>query len=296
MILEMVFQLQKEGFSMKIIYKTNKEFKNADAFLFGLKGLSTLEEEITLEELASFSNKEIFLAIDKNMFNSDLVYLEEVLLKIDNYNISGIMFYDLSVLSISKRLGVKTPLIWNQNYLVTNYKTCNFYEKEGVKGAFVPSIITISEIVEICKNTKFDIFVPMFGYQMMALSKRSLVSNYFEYIDEENNKDINYMIEGDDKYPIVENSVGSKIFAKDILNGIRYINILKKCDVKYIVLDSFMISDDIFEKVSGYFERAVNEDLSDDELIKFEEEIKSILPNSSTLFFDKKTVFKVKRK
>ena len=41
---------------------------------------------------------------------------------------------------------------------------------------------------------------------------------------------------------------------------------------------------------------AVDLDLSDDELIKMEEEIKSILPNSSTLFFDKKTVFKVKKK
>ena len=281
---------------MKIIYKVSKNFKNADAFLFGLKGFSTLEEEVTLDELDAFSGKEVFLAIDKNMFNSDLVYLEEVLSKIDNYKVSGILFYDLSVLSISKRIGIKTSLIWNQNYLVTNYKTCNFYEKEGVKGAVIPSIITISEIGDICKNTNFDIFVPLFGYQMMALSKRNLVSNYFEYINEENDKDINYMIENDDKYLIKETNIGSKIYTKDILNGIRYINTLKKLGVKYIVLDSFMIDDDLFKKVANYFERAVNEDLSDEELIKIEEEIKSILFNSSTLFFDKKTVFKVKRK
>ena len=281
---------------MEIIYKVGKNFKNADAFLFGLKGFSTLEEEITLEELNSFFGKRVFLSIDKNMFNSDLESLEQVLFSIDNYNISGILFYDLSVLSISKRLGVKTPLIWNQNYLVTNYKTCSFYEKEGVLGAVIPGIITISEISDICNNTNFDIFVPMFGYQMMALSKRNLVSNYFDYINEENDKDINYMIEDDDMYPIVENSIGSKIYTKDILNGIRYINTLKKCGVKYIILDNFMISDDLFKKVSNYFERAVNCDLSDDELIKMEDEIKLILPNSSTLFFDKKTVFKVKRK
>ena len=281
---------------MKIIYKVKKDFKNADAFLFGFKGLSTLEEEITLEELDSFSGKEIFLAIDKNMFNSDLPYLEEVLSSIDNYNISGILFYDLSVLSICKRLGVKTPLIWNQNYLVTNYKTCNFYEKEGVRGAIIPPIITISEINDICKNTNFDIFVPVFGYQMMALSKRNLVSNYFDYIDQKNDKDINYMIENNDKYPIVENSVGSMIYTKDILNGIRYINTLKKCGVKYIILDNFMIGNDVFKKVSNYFERAVEEDLDDEELISMEDEIKTILPDSSTLFFDKKTVFKVKKK
>ena len=159
---------------MKIIYKTNKKFKNADAFLFGLKGFSTLEEEITLEELSSFSDKKIFLAVDKNMFNSDLSLLENILSNVDKYNISGILFYDLSVLSICKRLGVKTPLIWNQNYLVTNYKTCNFYEKEGVSGAVISSLITHDEIVNICNKTKFDIFVYGFGYQMMALSKRRI--------------------------------------------------------------------------------------------------------------------------
>ncbi|MBQ6546573.1 MAG: U32 family peptidase [Bacilli bacterium] len=280
---------------MKIIYKTNKKFKNADAFLFGLKGFSTLEEEITLEELSSFSDKKIFLAVDKNMFNSDLSLLENILSNVDKYNISGILFYDLSVLSICKRLGVKTPLIWNQNYLVTNYKTCNFYEKEGVSGAVISSLITHDEIVNICNKTKFDIFVYGFGYQMMALSKRRLISDYFEYIKESDNKDVHYMIEKDDSYPTIESSVGTKMYTKDILNSIKYINELKKAGVKYLILDDFMIDDDIFLKVSEIYERAVNSDLGDDELIAMEQEIKALLPNVSTMFLDKKTVFKVKR-
>ena len=279
---------------MEIIYKTDKNFKNANAFLFGLKGFSTLEEEVSLEELSSFSDKSIFLSIDKNMFNSDLPLLEEVISSIDKYNISGILFYDLSVLSIIKRLKIKTPLIWNQNYLVTNYKTCNFYEKEGVSGALIASLITHDEIVNICDNTKFDIFVYGFGYQMMALSKRKLISDYFEYIDESNDKDIHYMIESDNSYPTVESNVGTKIYTKDVLNSIRYINEFKKAGVKYLILDNFMIDDDIFEKISKMYERAVHENLSDEELISMEKEIKSIIPNSSTMFLDKKTVFKVK--
>lgn len=281
---------------MEVIYKVNKEFKNANAFLFGLKGFSTLEEEIALEELEFFSDKKVFLSVDKNMFNSDLNVLEEVLSKVDDYNVSGILFYDVSVLSIAKKLNVKTPIIWNQNYLATNYKTCNFYEKEGVSGVIITPIITISEIEEICKNTSFDIYVPVFGYQMMAFSKRKLVSNYFEYINEENTNSVNYIIENGDKYPILQNSIGSKIYTKDVLNGIRYINALKKAGVKYIILDNYMIGADVFEKISKYYERTVKEDLSDDDLFVFEKEINELIPNSSTLFFDKKTVFKVKMK
>jgi len=42
------------------------------------------------------------------------------------------------------------------------------------------------------------------------------------------------------------------------------------------------------------YERAVCENLSDKELISMEDEIKKLIPNSSTMFLDKKTVFKVK--
>lgn len=281
---------------MEIIYKTNKDFKNADAFLFGLKGLSTLEEEITLEELKSFFDKKIFLAIDKNIFNSDLSYLESVLSSIDDYNISGIFFYDLSVLSICKRLSIKTPLIWNQNYLVANYKTCNFYEKEGAKGAVIASVISHEEIVNICDNTNFDIFLYGFGYQMMALSRRKLISNYFEYINESDDRSIHYMTEKDDNYPTVESNIGTKMYTKDVLNSIRYVNEFKRAGVKYIILDNFMIDNEIFSKVSKIYERAVSEEVSDEELISMDEEIKGLVSNSSTMFLDKKTVFKVKKK
>lgn len=281
---------------MEIIYKTNKDFKNADAFLFGLKGLSTLEEEITLEELKSFFDKKIFLAIDKNIFNSDLSYLESVLSSIDDYNVSGIFFYDLSVLSICKRLSIKTPLIWNQNYLVANYKTCNFYEKEGAKGAVIASVISHEEIVNICDNTNFDIFLYGFGYQMMALSRRKLISNYFEYINESDDRSIHYMTEKDDNYPTVESNIGTKMYTKDVLNSIRYVNEFKRAGVKYIILDNFMIDNEIFSKVSKIYERAVSEEVSDEELISMDEEIKGLVSNSSTMFLDKKTVFKVKKK
>ena len=275
---------------MEIIYKSTL-IKNK-IFLFGLKGFSTYENQISLEEV---KNKKIFLAIDKNIFNTDLKGLEKVLSQIDQYNILGILFYDLAVLSLSKKLNIKTPLIWSQDYLVTNYKTCNYYKNEGCSGAVIAPLITIDEIEEIAKNTDMDLFVPIFGYQEMALSKRYLVSNYFEYIGEENDKDINYMIEKESVYPIKEDKYGTKIYTKDILSGIRYINRLKKMGIKYIVLDDFLIDEDKFKKISSLYERAVYEQLSDDDLLNLEKEIDSIAHSTSLLFFNKKTVYKVKK-
>ena len=279
---------------MKIIYKTKDINNDYNTFLFGLKNFSTLEKEITLDEIKNI-NKEIFLAINKNIFNKDLKTLENVLKQIDNYNISAVLFYDLSVLVIAKKLGIKTPLIWAQDYLAVNYKTINFYQKQGIKGALIPQIITKDEILEIANNTNIDILTYGFGYQMIALSKRKLISNYFEYINEENNNEVSYMIERNISYPTKEEEYGTKIYSSEILNSIRYINEFKKAGIKYLILDDFLIDKDIFNKVSSIYERAVNEDLKDEDLISLEKEINSIIPNTSTLFLDKKTVFEVKK-
>lgn len=281
---------------MKIIYKTNKNYRNAKCVLFGLKDLSTYENEITLEELKDIKDKEVFLAMDKNIFNRDLELLENTLKRIDKYNIAGIFFYDLAVLNLAKKYNVKTPLIWNQNFLVTNYKTCNFYQKEGITGAVLSSEITISEVEEIAKNTKLNLFLNIFGYQLMAISKRNLITNYFKYLKLENDKQTNYIIEKNNKYPVIEEKIGTKFYTKDILNGIRYINKLKQANIKYLILDDNLIDQKVFEEVASIYEESIANNLTDEQLLEKEEKIKKLLPNTSTLFLDKKTIYKVKRK
>ena len=280
---------------MEIILKSKfmKDELNA-SFLFGLKDLSTYDNVLSLEELEFLDTSRIYIAIDKNIFNDDLLLLEKSLIKLNQLKVKGIFFYDLAVLSLSKKLNINVPLIWNQNFLVTNYKTCKYYQKDGVSGAVLSSEITIDEIKEIGENIDFDLFVNIFGYQLMGASKRNLVSNYFEYIDEENFDNFNYMIERGNKYPILENKIGTKIFTKDVLCGIRYLNILKESGIKHIILSDDLLDEDIFSKVYDIFNKALDCDLSSEELLECEKEINSIIPTSLG-FFNKETIYKVKR-
>ena len=278
---------------MKIIYRTSKN-KEASAILFGLKGFSIYDNVITLEEINSITS-DIYLSIDKNLFDEDLESLEKVLSVIDNYDIKGIFFYDLAVLSISKRLNIKTKLIWNQNFLVTNYKTCNFYYNEGVSGALISSEITIDEIIDIAKNTKLELFVNIFGHQLMGVSKRALISNYFSYYGISNEKDLNYMIEKNEKFPVVENSICTRIYTKDVLNGIRYLKRLKDAGIKYLIIDDIFLESEVSQKIKDIFEKSILS-CNDADLLKYESLIKDIIPNSGPLFLDKKTIYRVKKK
>ena len=282
---------QKKGCEkMKILVvptSTNikKYEKNAQAFLFGLKNFSyTTKINLNINQIKKIkqqTDKEIFIKIDKNIFNKDLEKLKQNLIELDKLNINGIMFYDLSVMSIAKNLNLKTPLIWNQNYFVTNYKTCKYYEKEGIQGAVISSEITKEEILEIRKNTKLTLIVNIFGYQMMAFSKRKLITNYFKYLKKKNLKKKNYIIEKDKKYRIIETQEGTIILSDKILNGIKYKQLFEDNNINYLILDQTMIKDRPFLKILDIINNNKQEEIP--------------IKNTDELFLNKKTIYKVKK-
>ena len=276
---------------MEIILRSNKQ-RDAYASLFGIKHLSIDRNLITLEELKEKNYENIFITLDKNMFNSDLFFLEKTLKELDKLNIRGVLFYDLAVLSITKRLDLDLNLIWAGDFLTTNYKTCNYYFKEGVKGVLISNVLTCDEICEISKQVELDTYVNIFGKEMMTISKRHLISNYFEYINEKDQKEKHNMIEKDKSYRITEASYGTKIYSDYVLNGIVYLDRLKQAGVKYIILDDFDIESSIFEKVLNIFNSAIK-DCKNLELK--EKEIDKLIETKRG-FFDKKTIYKVKKK
>ena len=162
---------------MKVAVVTNSnnileyKEKGANAFIFGLKDYSSgYHNEVSIDEIKDIRNYydgELFIAINKNMFNDDLEELERLMKDLDNLNINGFLFYDIAVLSIHNRLNLKTPLVWNQTHMVTNYNTCNYYYDKGCEYGVIASEITLEEINEIKSKTKMKIFVNDIGYKVM---------------------------------------------------------------------------------------------------------------------------------
>lgn len=244
---------------MKVVVKVNtkniKDYINAgcNAFIFCLKNLSSFtKESFSIKEISDIKHKykdlDIYVSIDKHIFNRDISYLKDCLKELDFLDIKGIMFYDLSILQLKQELNLKTDLIWAPNFLVTNYKTCNFYQKLGVSSVVISNCILLSDIEKILKNVKFSCFINAFGYQLMSLSDRKLVSNYFKEIKETDNKKNHYMKENGRKFEIVENenctfTLSDKVF--DISSCIKSLN-------KYnpnLILDEISIPHTKFIKI-----------------------------------------------
>ena len=156
-----------------------------DGFILSVTNLSinslfTLNIDDIEELTKKYYDKEIFVSLNKNMFNNDLKQLEDVLIKLSNFNIAGVLYYDISVLSIVKRLKLNIHLVWSQEHLTTNYLTCNFYKDRGCKYTYLSGEITLKEILEIREKTDMKLIVPIFGYLPMFASIRHIVNNYLE--------------------------------------------------------------------------------------------------------------------
>ena len=262
----------------------------SDAILIGIDNLSVnVPDTYSIHEVEAIIKKynqiEVFVALNKNMHKCDLDNLKDALIKLDKMNIAGIFYYDIAVLEYRNTLNLKTPLVWSQEHLTTNYATMNYWYNENVNYTYVSSEITLDEIIENRKNTKMKLIVPIFGYLPMFVSKRHLVENYLEYfnLDKKSSK---YELEKDSKlYPVSIISNDTTIYSSHILNGLSELKVLEENNIEYVTLNSYNIDTSKFIDVLKIYKSRLYES---------EKEIDMVFDNLDKGFLYKETIYKVK--
>ena len=279
---------------LESLYDINSINDAADGYIVGVKSLSvnyknySLDKLKQISELCSNNNKELFVSLNKNMHNTDLEYLKEVLLLIDTLNVKGIIFYDVALVNMHEKLHLKTPLVWGQEHFTTNYQTMDFWYHYGAKYSLVSAEITLDEILEIAKKTKASLIIPIFGYLSMFISKRHLVKNYLKTFSLKDNSDINYMFKEGKLYPIIDNKDGVVVYSSQILNGLSEMLILKEAGIPYVYLNAFKI--DNMQEIIKLFK-----DADKGNVLEYEAKINNMLEgNTDKGFLYKETVYKVK--
>ena len=277
----------------KSIDQIESLIEDIDGVIVGIKDLSinqpayfTLDEIKKINEIIKNNGKEIFVSLNKNMFNKDLEILEYTLLQLDNLKLNGILYYDIAIVNFKKNLKLVTPLVWNQEHLTTNYLTSNFWYEYGAKYTMISSEITLDEINEIALNANAKTMVPIFGYLPMFVSRRHLVKNYLDTFKIKDDSNINYIEKENKTYAIIDSNDGTIAYSNKCLNGI---NETLKLNVDYIVLNSFNINNATFKRVVSMY-NIVNES----NVQEFKEEIDKML-DTDTGFLYKETVYEVKK-
>lgn len=266
----------------------------ASGFVLGLKDFSVLNEvSYTLDEIkeitSKYNNIDIFVKIDKNIFNNEINELKDILISLDKLNIKGIFFYDLALLKLKKDLNLKVDLVWNQTHMVTNYRTCNYYYEKGVKYALMSKEITLEEIIDINKLSDIKTIVEVVSLPSVGFSRRKLVTNYKNDLNIEGNNElvVNEKVTGDD-YKVIEDKSGTGFILNEVLNGTSVIKDLYENNTSYILMREYGL-DNFYELVSDtrkYLSNKCND-------TSYVEKYKKLGDNTG--FFFKKTIYKVKK-
>ena len=276
------------GMLMKklIIPKSLAEIENLktyyDGIIVGIKDLSVnVNLYLTVDDVNNLNiNKEVFVALNKNMHNSDLKKLEETIKSLKN--IKGILYYDAAVVYIYNKLKPNYDLVWSQEHATTSSVTCNYWYSKGVKYTYLSGDITLEEIKNIRKQTNMKLIVPIFGYLPMFVSKRHLVKNYLECFDIKDDSNINYLRKDNKKYPILDHELTS-VYSANILGSLEAYEELKNNQIDYVTLNSFNIPESKFLEVCKIFKGESKK--------KFED----LFENLDTGFLYKETYYKVKK-
>lgn len=280
---------------MKLLIKPESivtDDKNIDGLILPLDSYSvdydtyfSLED---IKEIKKKSSKEIFIVMNRMIVNKEVESLKRILKEIDSLNITGIFFYDLSILALKEELHLKTDLVWNATHMTTNYKTCNYYFQKRVKYAYLSNEITLEEALEIKQKSKI---VPMFtliGYPTVAMSRRQLITNYqkMHQIDGIKALEIEEQITKE-KYLIKESKYGTTFKLGKILNQTEALEKLKEVDFPYLILIEDGIEHTTFLKVLEIVKKNLEENTSLDEI--------SNLIGNHNGFLQKETIYQVKK-
>lgn len=284
---------------MKILVELKNKIQGkqeADGLILALKDFSvqstvTYTKEEIKDIVESYPDKEIFISINKNIFNKEIEPLKEVLLYLDKLNIKGIFFYDLAILELKKELNLKTDLVWNQTYMVNNYKTCNYYYSKGVKYALLSKEITLEEILEIVNKSQINTMVEVLSLPSVAFSKRKLITNYYKDLNKESKEELTITEKTtNQEYKVTEDETGTNFFLNTITNGTSIIKDLFISNVPYIIMRETGIERNLFtELVEDTKEYIKGNCQNNDYIIKYQK------LGDNTNFFFKKTIYRVKK-
>ena len=280
---------------VEVASKNISDYVNdAQALLLGLEKFSVLNTvTFSLDEVQEiikmYPNVDVFVKMDKNIFNEELGEVKDILCRLEQMAVCGVFFYDLSLLELKQELNLSLDLVWSQTHMVTNFRTCQYYFDEGVRYALLSKEITLDEILEICKKSSIQTIVEVVSLPSVGFSRRKLLRNYYhDALDKgESILSVKEKITGK-HYLVKEEDAGTGFLLDEVLNGTSVISSLFHAGVSYILFREEGI-DNFLELISDT-KKYIADDCSDQHYV---EKYKKL--GDSTGFFFKKTIYRVKK-
>lgn len=230
---------------MKLMCNLNSLAFISDYQEIGLAGVMVGNDEISsrhamsleFEEMVNLASKfQVYVLMNLLYSQKELPLVEKWLLKIKDSSIHGIVFQDFGLYHMAKTLGLSQKMMYAPETLNTNHLTLNDLHQIGIDSAFLAREISKNDIKQILENTSIPVMIQVHGVQYMGQSRRLLLSNFNQSIQENLNQGP-YIIkvkDSDIEAYIYEDNHGCNVQTKEEMCALELLSNFTKAEWFYI--------------------------------------------------------------
>ena len=214
---------------VKLLYK--KGFVN---IYLPLKDYCVGYEEFSVNDIMSLDFKS-YVLINRILTFKEIDVLKKIIIKLED-KVRGIIFEDIGVFELLKEINFSKDMIYFPNHFATNWQSINTFLESGLTSVVISNEITKEEVDKILFKVSKEVIVPIYGYNQIMYSRRTLISNFNDYYKLNLSKD-NKITEKMSKKElrIKENDFGTVIF-DEVYKNTSLID--KKKNVKYFLVNT----------------------------------------------------------
>ncbi|MBR2066797.1 MAG: U32 family peptidase [Solobacterium sp.] len=220
---------------------------------YTFKGLSsfTIEEIEDAISIAKSLGLQTSILFDAILQEEEEREVKEVIERVFDLGIDYLVVSDFAIMQMAERMGRLNQIIYDPITLITNSMDAKTYEDLGLAYITISSCLTKEEIEEILTHIERSSLV-VHGYLLMSVSKRKLLSSYFNYFQKNKMTDKYVLVEEkrDGKMIAIENERAMMIYSDFIQESFEEIKDfiakgLKRLEIQTAFLEEEMIEDTI---------------------------------------------------
>ena len=150
---------------------------------YGLRARAKNFDNKELEQAVTFAhdhNVKIYVTVNIIAHNEQLIGLEEYLQYLQKIRVDALIISDAGILDIARETVPDMELHLSTQASATNYRTMNFWHKQGVKRIVCAREMSLKELEETREkiDPELDLEAFVHGAMCMSISGRCVLSNY----------------------------------------------------------------------------------------------------------------------
>lgn len=197
--------------------KNLDKFNNFDTFILPIYGLGIgFDVYFSVNEINELANKyNVYVIINRFFHSREIEEVRDILS--DFKGVKGYFIEDLGLTNFIP----KDKIILFQNHITSSYANVNALNSLGYKSIVVSNELTITELKDIRSKSRSKLYYFLINRNMLMYSRRKLLSNYFEYYNQDKISDKYLMKESVSKKPLLfkEENSGTVVFDGKIFVG-----------------------------------------------------------------------------